>query len=154
MAVHTLHQLIRKRIEAPYNLSVGALQVVERQSTQKYVIEDPYILQTVAYIEQNYATRLSVNDLLERIPLSRRILEKRFKQNTGLTLYQFIQRYRIDHFARQLISTRRAVKDIAFSCGFDDCKNLSRVFCKFKQMTPSAYRRKYGVHRRGDTTQF
>ena len=88
------------------------------------MIEDPYILQTVAYIEQNYATRLSVNDLLERIPLSRRILEKRFKQNTGLTLYQFIQRYRIDHFARQLISTRRAVKDIAFSCGFDDCKNL------------------------------
>ena len=154
MAGHTLHQLIRKRIEAPYNISVGALQVVERQSTQKYVIEDPYILQTVAYIEQNYATRLSVNDLLERIPLSRRILEKRFKQNTGLTLYQFIQRYRIDHFARQLISTRRAVKDIAFSCGFDDCKNLSRVFCKFKQMTPSAYRRKYGVHRRGDTTQF
>lgn len=44
MAGHTLHQLTRKRIEAPYNISVGALQVVERQSTQKYVIEESLYL--------------------------------------------------------------------------------------------------------------
>ena len=100
-------------------------------------------MKAVEYIEQNYMKPISVTSLLEFIPCSRRVFEKRFRANTGLPVYQFVQRYRIDIFADRLISSGRSIDELAISCGFEDFKNVSRVFLRYKGMTPSRFRKQH-----------
>ncbi len=142
-AARILHSLVRGESGAPGNISVEALQVIERPSTRKYAITDRYILESIEYIERHFASPIPVSHLLERVPFSRRVFEKRFKQATGVTLGHFILQQRIDRLARELLASTRPVQEIAFGCGFEDGKNVARVFAKFKGMTPSAYRKKY-----------
>lgn len=142
-AAKVLHDLIEKKVTQPINITVGVVQILNRQSTQKYVIRDKYIMQTVEYIERHYTQPLNVPTLQALVPLSRRVFEKRFKQNTGVSIYQFIQRYRVDKLSGELITSNRSIEELAIACGFDDAKNVARVFLKHKGMTPSEYRKRY-----------
>ena len=142
-AGQVLSELISRKVKEPFNITVAPLQIVPRESTQKYVIKDKYVMKAVEYIEQNYMKPISVTSLLEFIPCSRRGFEKRFRANTGLPVYQFVQRYRIDIFADRLISSGRSIDELAISCGFEDFKNVSRVFLRYKGMTPSRFRKQH-----------
>ena len=143
IAGQVLNELIKKKVSEPFNITIQPLQIIARESTQKYVIKDKYIMKAVEYIEQNYTKPISVSTLLELVPISRRVFEKRFKVNTGLSIYQFIQHYRIEHFAGKLITSDRTIEDLAISCGFYDYKNVSRVFLQHKGVTPSQFRRQH-----------
>ena len=61
----------------------------------------------------------------------------------GTTIYQFILGRRIDYFANLLLTTDRTLYDMALESGFNDCKNISRIFKKMKGYTPIEYRKKY-----------
>ena len=139
-AGQVLHQLIKKNVSEPFNITVSPLQVISRESTQKYVIKDKYVMRAVEYIEGNYTRQISVSDLLALVPISRRVFEKRFRENTGLSIYQFIQIYRVERFAGKLITTNRTIEDLALSCGFEDYKNVSRIFMRYKGVSPSQFR--------------
>lgn len=135
-------KLIDGEITEPVNIRVPPLRVVSRGSTEKYASKDRYVQKVIEYVWRNFGSLSGVEELLELVPLSRRMFEKRFKKETGTTIYQFLQNYRIDRFAEMLVSSDLPVEDIAISCGFADGKNVSRVFHARKGMTPSEFRRK------------
>ncbi len=143
VAAKVLHDLINKKIKTPFDIMVSPVQVLTRQSTQAYVIEDKYIMKIVDYIETHYADHITVSDLQELVPLSRRVFEKRFRSNTGMSIYQFLQKTRIERFAGELITSNKSIESIAASCGFEDYKNVSRIFARYKGISPSQYRKKY-----------
>ena len=91
-------------------------------------------------------TPISVNDLMNLVPLSRRVLEKKFKEETGFPVYQYIQQFRIDKFCRYLTTTDMPLSEAALKSGFDDYKNLFRIFRKYKDMPPAIYRTLYQKH--------
>ncbi|WP_317046308.1 AraC family transcriptional regulator [Parabacteroides pacaensis] len=138
-----LHQLIKKEIAAPVNIEVEPIMIESRGSTNKYAVSDKHIRSVLRYIEANYANPLSVNDLVKQVPLSRRVLEKKFKEETGDTLYQYIQNYRVNQFIRLLVTTQESLFDIALQTGFDNYKNVSRVFRKYTSLSPVEYRKRY-----------
>lgn len=141
MAAQVIEELIKRRISEPFNIIVPPLQVVSRNSTRKYVIQDKYVLRVVEYIVKNYMNTITVLELLDLVPLSRRVFEKRFRRDTGTSIYRFLQKYRIERFAELLLSCDRPIEDLAISCGFSDSRNISRIFSSFKGMTPSEFRR-------------
>lgn len=61
----------------------------------------------------------------------------------GVSIYQFILNCRIDYFGHLLLTTDRILFDLALESGFNDCKNISRIFKKIKYLTPYEYRKKY-----------
>jgi LacI family transcriptional regulator len=139
-----LHQLINEEIPQPVNIVVEPLMIENRGSTDKYAVSDKYIRHILTYIDKNYAEPISVNDLVKQVPLSRRVLEKKFKAATGGdTLYQYIQNCRINAFKRLLLTSEDSLFDIAFRTGFDNYKNVSRVFRKYNALSPAEYRRRY-----------
>lgn len=144
-----LHQFIEKKISSLSDVVINPIRVVTRKSTERYAVSDKYIEQILSYIGENYASALSVEDLIRLVPFSRRVLEKRFKDETGSTLYQYIQQTRIEKFAELLVSTDLSLVEAASQAGFDDYKNISRVFIKMKQMTPSQYRKKFCLKQSG-----
>jgi len=140
-AGHLLHQLIKKEITAPMDIVVQPLMIENRGSTDKYAVSDKHIQHILQYIEKNYANTISVTDLVKQVPLSRRVLEKKFKEETDDTLYQYIQNRRINHFIRLLLTTNESLADIALQSGFDSYKNVSRVFKKYTSYSPAEYRK-------------
>lgn len=138
-----IHQLIKKEKSEPFNIIINPTRLELRQSTELYNIEDEYIEKIVKHIVKKFNTQISIDALSELVPLSRRSLEVRFKREMGTSIYQFILKLRIDCFSHLLLTTNRSLFDLALESGFNDCKNISRVFKKSKGVTPIEYRQKW-----------
>ena len=91
-------------------------------------------------MEEHYASDITIDRLLEIVPLSRRSLELRFKKGTGNTPYQFLIECRLQHFSHLLLTTKKPVYEIAYEVGFKDGSNYSRIFHKFFGCSPQEYR--------------
>ena len=118
------------------------LSVVERLSSSLFATNDKEVLMALRYIQANIDTKISVSDILDCVPISRRLLENRFKKMTGMTIYNYISLKRINRFAQLLLSTNDSVSDIAARLDESDTKSISRRFKEIKGCTPSEYRRK------------
>ena len=118
------------------------LSVIERLSSSLFVTNDKEVLMALRYIHANIDTKISVSDILECVPISRRLLENRFKKMTGMTIYNYISAKRIGRFAQLLLSSNDSISDIAAKLDECDTKSISRRFKELKGCTPSEYRRK------------
>lgn len=127
----------------PCNIVIQPIRLELRQSTEKYDINNEYVLKVVNFIGNNFKQEIGIDSLTKLVPLSRRNLEVKFKEEVGTSIYQFILSCRVDYFAHLLLTTERSLFDIALESGFNDCKNISRVFKKFKGCTPLEYKEKY-----------
>lgn len=140
-----IHQLIKKEKTSPFNIMVKPARIELRQSTEKYNLSNEYIAQVVDYIEKNFDSDIHIDSLTKMVPLSRRNLETKFKNELGVPIYQFLLNCRIEHYAYLLLTTDNSLLDIALECGFNDSKNISRIFKKFKNYTPLEYRQKFST---------
>lgn len=138
-----IDKLVKKEKVGQFNIVINPVRVEVRLSTEKYDISSKYILEVVKYIEDNFKSDISIDELSHLVPLSRRNLEVKFKNDLGTSIYQFILNCRVEHLAYLLLTTERSLYDLAYEVGFKDCKNVSRVFKKFKSDSPNEYRQKY-----------
>lgn len=138
-----IHQLIKNEKKEPFNITVKPVRIELRHSTEKYNISNEYIAQIVDHIEKHFDSNIHINILTQMVPLSRRNLETKFKKEMGVPIYQFLLSCRIEHYAYLLLTTNKSLLDIALECGFNDSKNISRIFKKIKNYTPLEYRQKF-----------
>lgn len=136
-----LHSFITKKLMPPVDVIVKPIRIVERKSTKKYAVNNKYIEKLLIHIEQHYMDPMSVKDLVGSVPYSRRIVEKKFKEETGITIYQYLQRIRIDKFSEILVTSDMPLVEAASCAGFNDYNNISRVFTKERGMTPFQFRK-------------
>jgi LacI family transcriptional regulator len=140
-AAALMDRLIKNKESNRKDIVVRPTQIITRQSTDIYAANDPYVLMALKYIHQNIHQNPGVNDVLKKVPLSRRALENRFRKTIGLPIYKYIYHLRIEKFSRQLLETDKTIFEISNETGFDNSKNLSRLFKEVKGCTPSDYRR-------------
>jgi len=143
-AASLLHRLMNRELLDVSDIVIPPLRIELRQSTEKYVVADKYILRAIDFIRNNYDKPVSISDVIRKVPLSRRILEKRFKKELGISIYQYLLQYRVDQFSNLLIKTDKPLSELALMCGFDEYKNVARVFRKYKKTTPQQFRNLYG----------
>ncbi|MDR1122360.1 MAG: helix-turn-helix domain-containing protein, partial [Dysgonamonadaceae bacterium] len=136
-----LHMFISGKMKPPVDVTVKPVRIVERKSTKKYAVNSKFIEKLLVYIEKHYMNPLAVDDLVHVVPYSRRVLEKKFKEETRMTIYQYIQQIRVDRFSELLITSDIPLSEAAACVGFNDYKNVSRIFIKEKGMTPYQYRK-------------
>ena len=118
------------------------LNVVQRVSSSIFATNDSAVLKALRFIIANIDRRIQVSDILEHVPMSRRLLEQRFKQMTGMTIYNYITIHRIERFAQLLLSSKDPVSEIAARFDEFDAKSISRRFKSIKGCTPTEYRKK------------
>lgn len=138
-----IDQMLNEKREGPSDIIIRANRFELRQSTEKYNVSNEYIAKIVHYIEDHYTEEISIDELTQLVPLSRRNLEIKFKDEMGTSIYQFILLCRIEYFANLLLTTDLPQFDLALQSGFNDCKNISRIFKKIKGNTPIEYRNKF-----------
>lgn len=118
------------------------LNIVSRLSTSVFATKDQIVFNALQFIHANIDRHIDVSDVLEYIPMSRRLLEQRFKAATGETIYKYIIAQRMERFAQLLISTNDPVSEIAMKLDEPDTKSIARRFKAIKGCTPSDFRKK------------
>ena len=140
----TLFKMVQEKQVWPARIAVEAIGVVERMSTKRKIISDPYIREIVDFITRNYTQEIDISKLTSFIPLSRRAIEMKFKKEMyPHTIGSYIMELRIEHFSHMLETTELPISIAADKSGFVDSSNFSTLFKKHKGMTPSEYRRKF-----------
>ncbi|MBI1371447.1 MAG: AraC family transcriptional regulator [Phycisphaera sp.] len=119
--------------------------VATRLSTDVLAIEDHEVSAAVRFIREHACEGINVERVLDEVPLSRRILESRFRKLIGRTPHEEIVRVQLDHVKDLLCETDLTLSDIAHRCGFSHSEYLSVVFKKKEGVTASEYRK---LHRR------
>ncbi|MBO9353526.1 helix-turn-helix domain-containing protein [Bordetella petrii] len=95
------------------------------------------------HIESRYAERLTVETLARRHALGRRTLERRFRQATGNSIVEYLQRIRVEAAKKQLESSRKTVAEVMYEVGYNDTKAFRDIFSKYCGVSPVGYRERY-----------
>ena len=121
----------------------GPVSVTERLSSEQMRSSDPLVEKALSLIRLNAFSNLHVQTLAERLNVSRRTLEMRFKSVTGRSVYDEILRIRFARACECLREGKLTMPEIAERCNFPDASHLGVMFKRHFGMTPSAYRRKH-----------
>jgi len=92
-------------------------------------------------IEAKLGERITLADIAADTGLGADHFSRVFKQETGLSPYQFVIRRRVDRARHLLAETVVSIAGIAHECGFADQVHLTRAFRRIVGTTPAAYRR-------------
>ena len=85
---------------------------------------------------------------MKLVPLSRRLLETRFKKSMGTSIYDYIIQVRIEKMTCSCSAKARASPKRPPSWGSPTSRNVSRTFRQLKGITPSEYREQFAPKRR------
>lgn len=124
---------------------VRPLAVIARRSTDVLALGDPDISAAVRFIREHACEGIAVKDLLDEVPLSRRVLEDRFQKLLGRTPHDEIARVRFDRVHRLLRETRLPLAEIAHRSGFRNAEYLATAFRRTFGISPTTYRQSGGL---------
>lgn len=138
---HILHG--QSKETTPGDIVLEPICVIDRLSTNHYPTSDPHIHTVLKYIHNNLSSNICVSEIVKIVPLSRRLLEIRFKNATGQSIHKYIFNLKMEKFARLLIETEEPISNLALEIGISNLKNLSRQFKSLKKVSPAQFRKEY-----------
>lgn len=104
------------------------------------------ILFIIDYIKKQYAeSALDINMISQNTFLSPAYLCTYFKKETGKTINQYINEYRLNKAVEFLKDKKYRISEVAGLTGYDDGNYFTRVFKKKYGVTPSEYRERFGL---------
>jgi LacI family transcriptional regulator len=140
-AARRLERLMDGEPVEPRSLSLPAVGVAARQSTDFILADDADLAAALRFIREHAHHPIGVKHILGAVPLSRRRLERRFRAGMGRTLLQELHRVRIE-LAKELLSTTSLpMPEVAVRSGFGSGVRLSVLFRRATGSAPSEYRR-------------
>lgn len=99
------------------------------------------IKKVINFIEENYNKNIRLSDIAKNENYSSAHLSRKFKENTGMTFSEYLQRTRIKESCRLLVNTDKKVIEIAYLCGYKDVNNFNKLFKKYTGITPVNFRK-------------
>jgi transcriptional regulator GlxA family with amidase domain len=94
-------------------------------------------------IKKNFSRANTIEEIINVVPASRRNLVRRFKQVTGITPIEYLQKTRIEAAKQLLEQSRFSVTEIMLESGYNDLKTFRTLFKRTVGMTPKMYREKF-----------
>lgn len=92
-----------------------------------------------AYLQEHYAQRITLEQLLSLTGLSRSTLFRVFTRVKGVTPYRYLESIRV-HQAQKLLEQGIAPVEAALATGFSDQSHFTNFFHQLTGLTPGAYR--------------
>lgn len=127
-------------------LNLQYTMVLDYASIVEYITHgkkhDRTIRQVSQYIQEHLYEELSVERIAKELNISRSYLSTKFKQDTQISLNQYIMDQRI-HKAKELLkNTDQSISDISSFLCFSSQAYFQNIFKKYTGMTPKQYRQK------------
>ena len=143
-AARLLNRLMAGRAVRRLKHAISPLGVVTRQSTNILASDDREVAEALRFIRDNARNGISVKQVLDRVPLSRRALESRFTRAVGRTPHGEIERVRMEYVKQLLLETDLSVGEIARRSGVRQQEYLSVAFRRYAGSSPTGFRTRGG----------
>jgi len=140
-AAAQLDQMLQGKQPEPVEVLLDPLGVTTRQSSDVLACDNPRLRQALLFIREHAREGIDVRDILAKVPMARRTLERQFKTVLGHSPAEEIRRTKIEHVRQLLGTTDIPIPEIAELCGFKYVEHMIPVFKKYHGCTPSRYRR-------------
>jgi len=113
------------------------------ESLENATLESSLVFQIKSFICKNYSIdSLSVKDIGEHVYLSPSYVCTLFKNETGVTLNQYLTEYRIEMAKQLLCDKQYKIADISSKVGYSDSSYFGKAFKKSIGLSPTEYREK------------
>ena len=112
----------------PTQHAVAPLMIVRRESTRHDTCRDSQVLQAIRFIREEACSGIRARDVLPHLSGSRRTAEMRFREATGHSILEEIQRVRMDRARELLCDTSRPLNVIANLCGYSSESAFRKVY--------------------------
>lgn len=96
------------------------------------------VSEIIRYIGLNTHRKIGTQEIARTVHLSVSMVQKRFKEETGYTVQQYIARRKIEE-AKPMLRNGMKVTEVGAELGFFDASHFSRVFKKVSGSTPKQY---------------
>jgi AraC-like DNA-binding protein len=101
---------------------------------------DPRLMRVINKLRQHPATQYHLDHWAKEIGMSKRSLTRAFEKQTGLSLGQWIQNFRVS-LAAEKLAAGYDITAAALSCGYMSISAFIKVFHSIMGTTPARYRR-------------
>lgn len=105
------------------------------------VTDDALVRRALLVMQQSIDSPLSIGRLVVQLGVSRRKLERHFRQALGVTPLEADRVIRVERAKHLLLTTRRSATRVANETGFCDLPHMIKVFRAAEGVTPDAFRR-------------
>ncbi|HEX7897850.1 MAG TPA: DNA-binding transcriptional regulator [Planctomycetota bacterium] len=139
-AARLLDRLLRGEKVAPEAHLVPPLGVHARQSTDILAVEDREVAAAMRFIREHACDGITVEDVLRAVPLSRRVLERRFRKVARRTPHEEILRLRLERVKQLLAESDLSLERISTLAGFAHPEYMSVAFKREVGVTPGCHR--------------
>ncbi|MEK6495361.1 AraC family transcriptional regulator [Myroides odoratimimus] len=119
------------KVISPYEFNIENKAIGFKSAIQK----------TFDYIYDNFDQNITLEQISTYASQNSTALCRNFKNETGQTIFQFINKLRVNHTCKLLLETEMTVSEIAYLCGYLNLAHFYRQFKLLKQQSPNEYRK-------------
>ncbi len=133
-----------RRIVPSYAALFDMLNLLHTEDT----ISDDYIVVPSSevvfvkeYIDEHFTQNIDINALAKQVYLSPNYLRRKFSESYGTTIQKYIIDMRLGMVKKMLLTTRKPLSEIAYSCGFNSQSHMNVMFRTAFGITPLEYKK-------------
>lgn len=104
---------------------------------------DPIVIKAQTWIEANSTALIDYDGMAREYRISRRSLERRFKQATGVTPLGYLQHLRVETAKRLLEEGEKTFNEITYQVGYEDISFFRKVFVRLTGLRPKEYQQRF-----------
>lgn len=97
------------------------------------------------YINENYASDITLKELTEQFHISSDYISHKFKETYGISPINYVIDRRISEAKWMLINTSDSLISISSQVGYDNTTHFAKLFLKRVGYPPLEYRKRFGM---------
>jgi LacI family transcriptional regulator len=139
-AAALLEQMIAGKDPPDTPIYIQPLGIVTRRSTDVLAIDDQDTAEAIRFIREHACDGITVEDVVDRLPLSHSALERQFSKLLGRPPKAEIIRVQLERVKQLLAESDFTLKQISVKAGFRHPEYMSAIFKEKVGQTPGQYR--------------
>jgi LacI family transcriptional regulator len=140
-AAALLDRLMHRQTPPVAPIFVQPQGVVTRKSTDVLATADRQVAAALKFIQEYACAGLTAADVVARIPVSRSVLQRRFRRELGRSIQEEVINVRLKRARQLLAETDLPLIEVAERAGFKHQEYLGAIFKAHTGQTPAQYRR-------------
>jgi len=93
------------------------------------------------FLMKNYQEEINLEEVADIVHMAPASTCRFFKSSTGLTIFEYLNKIKIDFACKLLLNTDLNIVDISYDCGFNNLSHFNKQFRKFIGKTPTQFRK-------------
>ena len=131
--------LIRAQIFIIFYKLIEILEKNENHRKKNEPITKIDINDLIAYINNNYQTGITMNEVARQFNYSPSFISKFFKERVGMNFTDYVNELKLSQAVYEIVHSDLKISDICYSCGFNNSKSFFKAFKNKYNVTPKQY---------------